>query len=185
MTFLIITSCSHSNSEKISEQDLSAEVDTIEIKARDGKSKQEPVQNLTEPTEYDHQDLSYEFKRASNFKLTDTLYADFNGDRNVDQAVFRRGKRTSGIVITHGRTNQKIKIGFGEPFAHLSEFNWVDFWGLVYDSETYEVIIEDGEIIEGRKIKLENPSIFVRKEEVGGGIITFRDGKYVWIHQAD
>lgn len=32
---------------------------------------------------------------------------------------------------------------------------------------------------------LENPSIVVRKEEVGGGLITFKDGRYVWIHQAD
>jgi hypothetical protein len=45
--------------------------------------------------------------------------------------------------------------------------------------ETYEIIIKETEIIEDRKVKLDNPSIVVRKEEVGGGLITCKDGKYI------
>jgi hypothetical protein len=143
------------------------------------------IENSTDRTDYNSQDLSYEFREVTIFKLTDTIIADFNGDGKLDQAIFRKENETSGIIITHGETNEVIKIGFGERFAHLTEFNWVDFWGIVNDSETYEVVIEDDEIIGGRIVMLENPSIVVRKEEVGGGLITFKERKYVWIHQAD
>jgi len=143
------------------------------------------IQNSTDRTDYNNQDLSYEFREATIFNLTDTIAADFNGDGKLDQAIFRKENETSGIIIIHGETNEVNKIGFGERLAHLSEFNWVDFWGLVNDSETYKVVIEDDEIIGDRKIMLENPSIVVRKEEAGGGLITFKEGKYVWIHQSD
>jgi hypothetical protein len=59
----------------------------------------------------------------------------------------------------------------------------VDYWGLVEDKETFETIIKDDEIAGDRKVKLENPSIALGKDEVGGGLITFMKGKYVWIHQ--
>jgi hypothetical protein len=70
--------------------------------------------------------LSYESKEAVIFKPTDTINADFNGDGNTDQTIFKKENETLGIIITHGETNQKIKSGLGEPFAHLTKFNWVD-----------------------------------------------------------
>ncbi|MFC5192715.1 hypothetical protein ACFPIK_13135 [Algoriphagus aquatilis] len=179
LNFLILTSCDQSNSNKESQQEISSEKDRVDI-----KDKEEPEQNLNETTEYANQGLSSEFKKVTTFNLTDTLIADLNGDGKLDQAVFNRKNETSGIVITHGETSEKIKIGFGELFAHLTDFNWVDYWGLVYDSETYEIVIEDDEIIGGREVKLDNPAIVVRKEEVGGGLITFKEGRYIWIHQA-
>lgn len=109
------------------------------------------IQNSTDRTDYNNQDLSYEFREATIFKLTDTITADFNGDGKLDQATFRKENETSGITITHGETNEVIKIGFGERLAHLTEFNWVDFWGIVNDSETYEILIEDTEIIGKKK----------------------------------
>ncbi|WP_438963119.1 hypothetical protein [Nonlabens sp.] len=185
LTFLILTSCGQSNSDKESKNKISAESDTIKVESKYDTTKSDLKQNSTEQTEIINQDLSYEFKDATIFKLTDTINADFNGDGNTDQVIFKKENENSGIIITHGKTNQKIKIGFGEPFAHLTEFNWVDYWGLVNDSKSYEIVIEDAEIIEDREVNLENPSIVVRKEEVGGGLITFKDGKYIWIHQAD
>jgi len=185
LTFLIITSCGQSNSNENSKQKISAETETVELKAKNETPKQELEQNSTVHTQYNNQDLSYEFKDATIFKLSDTITADFNGDGNVDQAIFKKENETSGIIITHGKIEEEVKIGFGEQLAHLTEFNWVDYWGLVNDSETYEIVIEDAEIIGDREVKLANPSIVVRKEEVGGGLITFKDGKYVWIHQAD
>jgi len=184
LTFLILTSCGQSNSDKESKKKITAESDTIKVESKYDTTKSDLKQNSTEQTEINNQDLSYEFKDATTFKLTDTINADFNGDGNNDRAIFKKNE-TSGIIITHGKTNQKIKIGFGEPFAHLTEFNWVDYWGLVNDSKSYEIVIEDAEIIEDREVNLENPSIVVRKEEVGGGLISFKDGKYIWIHQAD
>ncbi|MEZ4828990.1 MAG: hypothetical protein R3C61_22290 [Bacteroidia bacterium] len=185
LTFLILTSCGQSNSDKESKKEISAETDTIKVESKVDTTKPDLKQSSTKQTEHNNQDLSYEFKEATIFKLTDTINADFNGDGYADQAIFKKENETSGIIITHGETNQVIKIGFGEPFAHLTEFNWVDYWGLVNDSETYEVVIEDAEIIGDREVKLDNPSIVVRKEEVGGGLITFKEGQYVWIHQAD
>lgn len=185
LTFLILTSCGQSNSDKDSKKKFSAETDTIKVESRVDTTKPDLKQNSIEQTEYNNQDLSYEFKNATIFKLTDTITADFNGDGKLDQATFKKENKTSGIIITHGEIDEEVKIGFGEQLAHLTEFNWVDFWGLVNDSETYEIIIEDAEIIRDRKVKLDNPSIVVRKEEAGGGLITFKEGKYVWIHQAD
>jgi len=136
LTFLILTSCGQSNSDKESKNKISAESDTIKVESKYDTTKSDLKQNSTEQTEIINQDLSYEFKDATIFKLTDTINADFNGDGNTDQVIFKKENENSGIIITHGKTNQKIKIGFGEPFAHLTEFNWVDYWGLVNDSKS-------------------------------------------------
>ena len=68
----------------------------------------------------------------------------------------------------------------------MKGFNWVDYWALVEDRETSETTFkEDGDVLGGREVKLQNPSIFVARDEEGGGLITFRNGKYEWVHQAD
>lgn len=185
LTFLVLSSCNKFNSHKNFKHGVSTEADSVEMKVGTEIPSPEVDRNSTEQDKYDNQNLSYEFKNAAIFKLTDTLKADFNGDGKLDQALFKIENETSGIVLAHGETNEIIKIGFGVPFGHLTQFNWVDYWGLVNDSETFEIVIQEGEIIGGKEVKLDNPSIFVRKEEVGGGIITFKSGKYIWIHQSD
>ncbi len=73
-----------------------------------------------------------------------------------------------------------------KTFAHLTDFNWIDYWGLMEDKETYETIFsEDGDILGTKEVVLQNPSIFVGIDEGGGGLITFKNGKYEWIYQAD
>ena len=141
--------------------------------------------NSSVDIDFQKKSLESEFEKATFFQLTDTIVADFNGDGNLDHALFEKVNGTSGIIIKHGKTNEEVKIGFGEPFDYLTEFNWVDFWGLVNDSETYEIVFEDNEIVGDKTVTLENPSIVLIKEEVGGGVITFKDGKYTWIHQSD
>lgn len=184
LTVLILSSCGQSNIYKDSRKETSAEPDAINEESKLNTTKPDLNQSSIKRV-YNNQELSHEFKEAAVFQLTDTINADFNGDGNADQVIFKKENETSGIIITHGRTNQKIKIGFGKQFAHLKDFNWVEYWGLVSDSETYEVVIEDVEIIGEREVKLDNPSIVLRKEDVGGGLITFKDRKYIWIHQAD
>ena len=66
----------------------------------------------------------------------------------------------------------------------MKEFDWVDYWGLVEDRETSETTFaDDGDVLGSKEVKLQNPSIALGADEVGGGLITFLNGKYVWIHQ--
>jgi len=74
----------------------------------------------------------------------------------------------------------------GNKFYEMGDdFGWVDTWGVTYDKIANEVLIKDSEIIGGRDVKLKNPSIILRKEDAGGGLVTFLDSKYQWVHQAD
>jgi hypothetical protein len=66
----------------------------------------------------------------------------------------------------------------------LTGFDWVDYWGLVEDKETIEVTLtEEGDILESITVTLKNPSIVLGNNDFGGGLITYRNGKYEWIHQ--
>ena len=128
--------------------------------------------------------LAFNFQKATLYKLTDTIIADFNGDGIMDKAFHKKENEISGIIIIHGQTNEEFRIGFGKPFAHMTEFNWIDYWALIEDKETNEITFsEDGSVLGTQKINLQNPSIFLGQNETGGGLITFMNGKYVWIHQ--
>jgi hypothetical protein len=125
-----------------------------------------------------------QYKKVTVYALSDSITADFNGDGSLDKAFYIRENGTSGILIQHGKTNEEIRIGFGNQFAHFTEFDWVEHWGLVEDKKTNETTFtEDGDVLGSRVVKLENPSIFLDQQGLGGGLITFRNGKYVWIHQ--
>lgn len=130
--------------------------------------------------------LQHEFQQVSRFDLDAVLAADFNGDGINDEARFLRQKDKAGIVITDGKTRNQTTIGLGNSFEGAGDdLSWVDFWGIVKDSETYAIIVTDDEVAGDTVVHLENPSIVLRREEVGGGLIAFLNGKYTWIHQAD
>jgi outer membrane biogenesis lipoprotein LolB len=184
LTFVFLTGCGNSN-QKTESKEINS--DKLEQEKIESVNNIENLQNQTNANtiDFQRQTLSSEFKNAKLYNLTDTIEADFNGDGNVDKAVFIKDNQNSGIIIKHGETLSQVKIGFGQPFAHLTNFNWVDFWGLVNDSTSYEILFNETDIICDTIIRLENPSIVVRKEEVGGGLITFKNGEYKWIHQSD
>ncbi|KAA3440192.1 hypothetical protein [Rufibacter hautae] len=144
----------------------------------------------TESTEQSYQTpadslRSYEFKDYRTVKLTDPIYEDFDGDSVKDTAVFTSRKQKAGVIIRSGKSNKEYVIGCGKEFEEMSDdFSWVDSWGVVKDKETFEIIIENAEIVGERKFILDNPSIFVMKHE-NGGIITFKNGHYEWVHQSD
>lgn len=124
------------------------------------------------------------FQKATLYNLTDTINADFNGDGILDKAFYKKEKNTSGIIIKHGKTNEEVKIGFGKRFVDMADFDWVDYWGLVEDKETRETTFkDDGDVLGSKNIRLQNPSISLGADEEGGGLLTFIDGKYLWIHQ--
>jgi hypothetical protein len=185
LTFLILTGCGQSNSEQTQNavsDTLTDQISDTTIKESSDFAEQNSTdENLTE--EYRNQSLSG-FEKATLYALTDTITADFNGDGFLDKAIYKKEKETSGIIIIHGKTNEQVKIGFGKQFVHMTEFDWVDYWGLVEDKETSETTFtEDGDVLASKTVNLKNPSIALGKDEVGGGLITYLNGKYVWIHQ--
>lgn len=192
LTFFILASCGESNSEQKS-TDVSVTTPTdrsekLEVKTDNTLKLKISEDSITEEShnleEYRQESLNMNFEKAILFNLTDTLKADFNGDGVTDKAIYIKDNKTSGIIIIHGKTNEKVRIGFGEQFAHMTEFDWVDYLGLVEDKETSETTFtEDGDVLDGKDVKLENPSIALGADEQGGGLITFLNGKYVWIHQ--
>lgn len=184
---MILTRCRLTNTEQYSRINK----DTIADKVSDttiSNNKQITRNSSTEDNqteEFRKQSLN-RFEKETLYKLTDTIMSDFNGDGFLDKAVYKKGNETSGIIIIHGKTNDQVKIGFGKQFSHLTEFNWVNYWGLVEDKETSETTFtEDGDVLGSKDVKLQNPSIVLGADEVGGGLITFINRKYVWIHQAD
>jgi hypothetical protein len=193
LTFLVLTSCGESNSEqKTTEISVTTTTDntemlevkkddTLKLEVRNDSTDEE---NSYNPEEYRQKSLNMSFKKATLYNLEDTINADFNGDGVIDKAVYIKDNETSGIIIIHGKTNEKVRIGFGEQFAHMTEFDWVDYWGLVEDSKTGETTFaESGDVLGSKDVTLQNPSIALGADELGGGLITFMNGKYVWIHQ--
>lgn len=142
------------------------------------KDKSETIDSLGQP--------SIVMKNFEQYTLSDTITADLDGDSISDQAYFRISSSKKTIIVKNGKTNKETRIGLDKSFKDMgSNFNWVDKWGTISDNEVYENVIRNGEVIGGKKVKLTNKSLFVGKDDAGGGIITFKDGKFIWIHQAD
>jgi len=185
LTILILTGCGQTNTEQNSNISIETQAEQV-LDTTYSDNKETDKQATTdekETEEYRKQSLSG-YEKATLYKLTDTITADFNGDGFLDKVIYKKEIETSGIIIIHGKTNERVKIGFGKQFAHMTEFNWVDYWGLVEDKETSETTFtEDGDVLDSKTVKLKNPSIALGKDEVGGGLITYRNGKYEWIHQ--
>jgi len=203
---VILASCIQSNSVQKVEQETSVDKVPITTELKNDERKLNQVDqeklnitkqgevvelkdqsNFDEHTDYQQKALDHEYNKAKLYQLKDTIKADLNGDGIIDKAFLVRENPTSGLIIEHGKNKEQIKIGFGKSFGNWTNFdlNWITFWGLIYDKETFEIVIEDSEIAGQRIIKLEHPSIVVRKESAGGGIITYKNGKYEWIHQSD
>lgn len=115
------------------------------------------------------------------------LTTDFNGDGHSDTAFAVVINNKKGIRIKHGNTNEEFIIGAGNNFGNGGDdFYWVKNWNLVTDSITYEVtFMEEGDIDGSRDIKLDYPAFYIGTEEEGGATVAWKEGKYVWIHQAD
>lgn len=131
-------------------------------------------------------DAVTEFKTFIKYQLKDTIEEDFNGDLIKDKAFLKQSANQRHLYIVDGKTSQVTKVGGDTSFNDLgNNFDWVDFWGLTKDTATYEVEVIDGEVSGSRDVKLLYPSLVFRKEEVGGGVVTYRDKAYKWVHQAD
>ena len=141
---------------------------------------------LSKDEEFHIEALKHEFISFKYFKLTNVINEDLNGDGIAETMTFSKGSTKAGLLIQDGKTGDEVKIGMGEALEPIGDdLGWVDFWGITYDKTAGEVIVKDSEIVGGRDISLEHPSIILRKAEEGGGLITYKNGKYIWVHQAD
>jgi|SRR5690554_3323876 len=138
LILFVLISCGQSNSKQNNtNQSETTQIGIIENKTNavnDSIKANIPKDSIVEieesdynPEEYRRESLNLSFKKATLFNLSDTIIADFNGDGTIDKALYVKENETSGIVIIHGGLNKEVRIGFGEQFAHMTEFNWVDY----------------------------------------------------------
>jgi hypothetical protein len=184
-TFILLLSCGQTRKEKsIHDENAVEHNSTLNCKTSD-KDSFETVMNSRKET------LNREFKKYKIYGLNETLCEDFNGDGIADKAEFVKSNGKTGIIITDGKSKELTKLGFGKKFAHLTDFDWVNYWGVLKDSSTNEVEFDNnsGDILGSKTVQLKNISIFLRQDDneegSGGGIITYEDNNYKWIHQTE
>jgi hypothetical protein len=141
----------------------------------------------TQRKRLENSSLDFNNQNQRRYPLTDTIIEDFTGDDILDYAFFKLQSDKRALFISNGANRKAIKIGFGHPNERLNyNFDWVGSWGVLSDSLTFEIVVENGEVIGDSIVQIHKPSIWVKdKDELGGGVISFKGGKYVWIHQAD
>lgn len=117
----------------------------------------------------------------------------FNPDDILDTAILVRHKSTSkdALFIKHGRTDKYFLLLQGKDVGtDFPDFNWVGQFEVVKKGTKVWHNVIDGEIVgedqvpDNKKIILLTDGIFVHLDEAsGGGILYYKNGKYVWIQQ--
>jgi hypothetical protein len=135
-------------------------------------------------------DTTYEISRQHQpFIVT----GHFNPDQTLDTAILVRHKSTGkdALFIKHGGTDKSFLLIKGKDVGtDFPDFNWVGqfeilrkgtkVWDNVIDGE----IVGEDQVPENRKVILKTDGIFVHVDEAsGGGIIYYKNGKYVWVQQ--
>jgi hypothetical protein len=158
-------------------------VDTVHEENR----KEENVYNVS--TSYGF-DTSYDLSNTHNPFLVTGF---FNADDTLDTAMIIRNKATGkdALFLKHGGTNETYFIKTGKDVEHNFEnLNWVrEFKVIQKGTKIFDDVI-DGEIVgedqvpESKKVLLKTDAIFMHEDEGGGGgVIYFKNGKYVWVQQ--
>lgn len=184
-TIVLLFGCGQRKKEKTFQTDYSVKHNSTLNGSTSDKDSLGNIMNSRKET------LNREFKKYKIYRLNETLCEDFNGDGIADKAEFVKSNGKTGIIITDGKSKELTKLGFGNKFAHLTDFDWVNYWGVLIDSSTNEVEFDNntGDILGSKTVQLKNISIFLRQDEngdgSGGGIITYEDNNYKWIHQTE
>jgi ribosomal protein S4E len=136
-----------------------------------------------EPLQHEGSGLDYEanlkeyFQDFKIYELQDTIVTDLNGDQVPEKIYFNSKKN---IIVKDGKSGKENIM----KNASDDDFGWVEYWATTNDKNTFEITIVNGELGDQIETTLDHPSIIVRKEGIGG-IISFKNGEYKWIHQAD
>jgi len=135
-------------------------------------------------------DTTYEIsKEHTPFMVTGL----FNSDDILDTAILIRHKSTGkdALFIKHGGKDEFLLLKNGKDVGFdFPDFNWIgqfeiikkktNIWNNVIDGE----IVGEDQIPENKKMTLKNEAIFIHQDEGGGGgIIYYKNGKYIWVQQ--
>ena len=190
LTLITISSCKDKGSEnsetKVLKTESVVETNVIEeqieltekVKTESLKSENKKVADWTHPE-------FFEFKNYKEYRVTDTISLDLNGNGILERIYFDKKDCPKLIIEEIGKDLISIGCGKEEYKGFPNAIGWVNLWCVVSDKETFEIIVEDGELVGDKIVNLERPSIYVGKEEAGGGIITYRNGELYWVHQSD
>ncbi|WP_299103533.1 hypothetical protein [uncultured Winogradskyella sp.] len=151
---------------------------TEKVKTESLKSENKKVGDWTHPE-------FFEFNNYKEYRVTDTISLDLNGNGILERIYFDKKDCPKLIIEEKGQDLISIGCGKEEYNGFPNAIGWVNLWCVVSDKETFEVVVKDGELVGDKIVKLERPSIYVGKEEAGGGIITYRNGELYWVHQSD
>ncbi len=147
------------------------------------KGKFYPDSLKTKTTEYSNK---FDFKNYQEYKLTDTIQIDLNGNGILESVYFDNNDCPKILIKEKGQELISFGCGKEEYDGFPNAIGWVNLWCTVKDKKVWEVLFtEDGDIDKDTIVNLERPSIYIGKEEAGGGIITYRNEKLYWIHQSD
>jgi len=190
LTLITITSCkikdNNNVEEKIEETKSTFDTKIIEKQAKQieiVKTKSLNSENY-EISECSHPEY-FDFKKYREYCVTDTISIDLNGNGILERIYFDRKDCHKLIIEEKGQNLISIGCGKEEYKGFPNAVGWINLWCIVSDKETFEIIVEDGQIIGDKTVNLERPSLYVGKEEAGGGIITYKKGELYWVHQSD
>ena len=191
---LILLSCKNNRNEKVDDNNnssfsnpISNNTDTFQKIEIDNSLEKNSIKvvvdtfrNNTFSDEINN--LKESFKNYKVYKITDNIIDDLNGDKINDTAKFVENNDKTLIIIIDGKTRKKTVINTGN--IEDNNFSWVYTWGILKDKESFNFPVKNGELMAEEKIKLDNTSIFIRKDDSAGGIITFKNGKYIYLNQS-
>jgi hypothetical protein len=117
----------------------------------------------------------------------------FNQDNILDTAILIRHKLSGkdALFIKHSDTAEKFLIKTGKDVGHdFDDLNWVGNFKIIQKGTKIFDAVVDGEIVgedkvaEHNKVLLKTDAIFMHEDEGGGGgIIYFKNGRYIWVQQ--
>lgn len=111
---------------------------------------------------------------------------DINGNNILGNIYFKRENCSKIIIEEQDQILFEIGCGKESNLKAMTSIDWVNLWCLVYDKQVNEVLFkENGDIDKDTTITLENHGIYMGKEEAGGGIITYKNHEFYWVHQSD
>ena len=107
LTFLILTSCGQSNPEQ--------KISTVSDTTTDHNVKIQPDSKADDQTEDNHRKQSLSgFEKATLYKLTDTITADFNGDGIVDKAFYKKEKKLQELLSNTDSQTKNLELVLGK-----------------------------------------------------------------------